>query len=341
MKNPYPKKLRRVPAIAAILTVILSMATGCHVKEQAPSGTTGGSAPPKKDTFTLVMLTEKRYYDRSGKLFATNTYTYDDRGLLLSYEETDHREARITNATYYTYNEHGHLTSSTQEFDQGPPRIIEHTYSYNDDGAIVSYSSCVVGEAPTPTEYLEYDEQGRFQKSMIDDGNGGRRDFVICSYGSNSKLAKIDVYPYDASLNDISKPYMIYQFSYDERGNLTSYRTTVERYTTTHKYEYDDDGNLIREEDKWEYIYIDGILCGLKFVDRTDSKRFYTLDNTGRVTKLERNDGSWIEYRYKTMELTRQQTQMSRRRYRITYESCGIEAYLDDLLYHYLPKTWQ
>lgn len=323
------------------IALMLMLTTGCQKKVQAPTDTTGSFAPPEKDTSTLVMLTEKRYYDRYGKLVGTNTYTYDDRGLLLTYEETDHREACTTNTFRYTYNEHGHLTSSTQESAyQESSRIIEYTYTYNEDGTIASYTTYVSDSPPSRTEYLEYDKQGRLLKITTDNDQGGRKDYIVCNYGSNGKPATITVSPYGVSIGTSSRDFD-YIFSYDDRGNITSYEYTVDSFLIKLEYEYDDDGNLIRDEDKFEYIYVDGILCGLKYVESTNRKHFYTLDDTGHVTQLEYSDGTRIEYQYKTMELSHQELRMSRRYHSITYEARGIEAHLDDILYHYLPKPWQ
>lgn len=342
MKNPYPKKLRRVPAIATILTVILSMATGCHAKEQAPTGTTGSPTPPEKDTITALLLTERRYYDRSGELFATDTYTYDDRGLLLSYEETGHREARITNANYYTYNEHGHLTSYTQEHSSlASPIIVEYTYTYNENGTVASFTPCEVGKSPSPTEYLEYDEQGRFLKITMDNKDGGRRNYIVCSYNEDGTLASYDTYEYDASFGNTSEPSVIQDFTYDDRGNLTAYKSTIGFQVFQHDYEYDDDGNLIREGERWQYFYTDGILSGIKYnpsSGSTEPKRSYSLDDTGHVTKLVYSDGSRVEYQYETRELSRQEMGMSRLYLSVTYDAFVIFSYLDDILCYFLPK---
>lgn len=344
MNEHNPHNLRRVLTLAMVIVMILSMATGCHVNETTPSSTAGSPTPPEKDTITVLLLTEIRAYNRSGELSSTTIYTYDDRGLLLSEDQTIPSEPDTINRFRYTYNEHGHLTSYTQNrSDLASPIIVEYTYTYNENGTVASFTPCEVGKSPSSTEYLEYDEQGRFLKITMDNKEGGRRNYIVCSYNEDGTLASYDTYEYDAFFGNTSEPSVIQDFTYDDRGNLTAYQSTIGFQAFQHDYEYDDDGNLIREGERWQYFYTDGILSGIKYnpsSGSTEPKRSYSLDDTGHVTKLVYSDGSHVEYQYETRELSRQELGMSRLYLSVTYDAFAIFSYLDDILCYFLPKPF-
>ncbi len=146
-------------------------------------------------------------------------YTYDENGVLLSKEEKLSND--VTKTYTYTYDEMGRLLTEA----------VKKVSPYNS-----SYDSASKTKTENSSVTYTYNEQGDIiNKYVIDAIGWPYNDEYVYEYDDNGR--KISVY----SLTEDETTY----FTYNEQGQLDEEKTQYG--TVWRKYEYDQNGNLIRE----------------------------------------------------------------------------------------------
>ncbi|WP_414167510.1 LamG-like jellyroll fold domain-containing protein [Streptoverticillium reticulum] len=188
----------------------------------------------------------------SGDLLNQNTYTYNDRGQLLTSDGPAGKSA-------YTYDDDGNMTSRTDKSGTT-------TYAYNDQGRLARTQDAVTG-AQT---WTDYDAAGRPAQEQYatkpaagasDWAVGARRTYAYDPLGrlTTDKVTNADgksevmstTYGYDADDRLTAKTTSgtagsgTNTYAYDQSGRMTSW--TADGNTTT--YAWDEAGNRIKAGD--------------------------------------------------------------------------------------------
>lgn len=314
------KKIKTIlmTAICLLLTAVIT--AGCAADEETVTKPPATDPKPEKDTITLNLITEKREYSSDGELSSTTTYTYDERGLLLSLVYDSAGSDLSDESNTYTYNEHGHLISSVISIpEQNILRTGAYEYSYNEDGTV---RSCFGFFGEGTNLYLEYDAEGRFTKATTTYFTGELWDFILCSYNSKDLLSSVTIQSPESTVK--------YTFSYDDQDRLTKIGGLDDYYC-----QYNSSGKPVWENDRqYTYSESDGVL---EKIEHSYVNHTYTLDELGRVTSVTPEDGMRTEYEYITVELSKEDMYMARRYRNVVNQDAGMEAYLHGIELYFLP----
>ena len=187
----------------------------------------------------------------------SETYQYDDRGLILSTSGsagdsiyTYNSDAQLATATdaagtsTYTYDDAGRL-----ETDADAASGTTSTYSYNDLGQVsgISYGS---GE---DTQSLGYDTLHRLTSDTVATAAGATVASIGYGYNANDDVTS-------TTLSGLANPggttgTVTNTYGYDEADRLTSWTATpAGAAATTDTYAYDNDGNMT-DDNGIIYVY--------------------------------------------------------------------------------------
>lgn len=201
-----------------------------------------------------TLAVETRGYDENGNLGYTQVHEYDEEGNVLKLTEYD-AEGNVQSGKEYTYDEYGNVTKETMLYVDGSVsnKVINNTYHSN--GFLASATAC--HENGDIISVIEYDEDGNtLLETMYDDG----------------------------------APFSYYEHTYDENGKEVSYEFRFfEReggYIHTFEYEYDQDGNVIKEVESDEEGNVESAID-------------YDVD--GNVLKMDLTDFYVSEYKYNSL----------------------------------------
>lgn len=326
-----------------LLCALLSLTTALALAAcGGDSGSPENTVPNEKDTVTLHVLTEEITYNEAGEILRKITYTYDDRGLMLSrsYDDTEYEERfnddigvfeylprpcdGVTDLEYtYAYDDHGNMTSiQLSELEDGvltPSKAYGYTYTYNEDGSVASYVATYDTITSEPIA-LEYDDQGR----LLAQGD------LTCAYDDEGRL--LTVYHPTQEVDET------YHFTYDDQGHLLS---VVSKYPSgeVFRYEsaftYDADGHILTEDSYYRgsftYTYADGILTTIEGKDLV-----YSYDKNGLLIK--RDD---TEYHYESIEVTPADAVLSERYWDIRHDPARWAHYYKDITPWLLPGPFE
>lgn len=312
--------------ISIILALVLILSLTACKKDTAD--TPAPDVNVKKDTVTVYLPVAKTTYGDDGEVMSKVTYTYDERGLMLS-QSYDHKESiteydEVEDVYYteflpcdgvpdqvysYTYDEKGNLTSYRYDHTVDGYILYEYTYSYGEDGKILSFrrqcTDTVWNSQNSDMTYtVEYDDAGNAVK--------------LTSVNEEGETVVNGEYSYDAQGNLITTVFRkdqpgdyTYNFTYNEKGQLASFADGSVNHLFDYRYTYDADGLLIREDstvsaDKGSinYTYQNGVLTGAQ---RADTK--FLFDKHGNAIQIE---GEEPQYTYQAMELRPEDAQLAR-----------------------------
>lgn len=282
----------------------------------------------------FFLLTEEMRYDSEGAPYYKNTYTYDEGGRMTSRNYIRFAYDDIEELSYtetYSYNDRGHMISFTSDEDSelGIDYNRTYHYTYNEDGTVAAYSQ-KNNEGVISFE-LEYDQDGRFLRCFyLQDGN--EIETYSCIYDENGKVKSIRVDPIGAS------------FEYDSLGRVI-------KCSGKDWIEYQYEGAQIISEDrifegmKWTYTYSSDTLSGItleidhptKFGEQATRK--YVLNEHGKISKVQYDNGGWIEYKYQEIERIADENDLRYVYFNALNEPLKIGDYHRDVLSYALPKT--
>lgn len=299
------KKPKNLIIAVISLLLIAALTAGCVFTGSAPLATVQGSdsptssaPPPVNGTVTkpgykrVYLLTQRSDYNKYGDLDKQYTYTYDEKGLLLTQEYNDvgypdnRRQITITRNEkdfVSTVSVASYRLGSTGELPFDAFSLINyHNYTYDDSGRLTAYD--LTRDGNTTRYSFSYDSLGR-----------------LITYGKNN--AKYTHFIYDSIGNlfrILDSNTTEYEFTYDSQGRLIQSNHTT--------YEYDQDGHLIREADgNFDLVYAweNGVLTDIQQVGNNISSldRSYTLDEFGNVTAITWGDGKRTEFKYTAADL--------------------------------------
>ena len=213
-------------------------------------------------------------------------YEYDDYGnqtKLTCYKASPDTEITEDSIPGYiiedTYKKKQHIKHVYTDFKDGEPvsnRIT--TYSYDSNGFLISEETTTTntGEEPKTSivtyendaqgnhlirrtgqyaDYSEYDSDGNcVQKDSVyeKDGTVIPQDRWVWEYDEEGNLIRRAHYNYDTSTNDYSDLVEESQYEHNEHGDITTditrdYKNPENSTITSLAYEYDENGNMLKE----------------------------------------------------------------------------------------------
>lgn len=308
----------------ALLTGILS---GCAAPGE-PSATEG-TTPPEEDpkTITLHLITEARSY-RDGKPLERTQATYDQRGLT---QTIIHEDFSIPKQSYhhvYHYNDHGHLLyTSTMENGQEVAKSAPFDYHYNTDGSL----SSIDGYYDNSSVALQYNGQGQLEKVTTTYFDGKLWFHSSCKYNNAGLLEEYHA-DYKDKLTGAATYSTTNRFQYNDQGRLIGVD-----YPISYSCEYDEYGNLIRENDRYfTYSAPDGVIIHMQDTQNSATRYFY--DELGRLVRMENGDYH-KEWDYQTIEVPIENKSMAIVFYNSVNEPAGIEYFYDKIINYLLPRA--
>lgn len=203
--------------------------------------------------------------------FVFQVSQYDNSGNLLM-EETYLPDKSLEHRSSYRYNEGGQLIEEILEEEDG--FISEHkTMEYDPEGRLHKVMLHYLDESYDVTEY-HYDLEGRVIERKVTDSEGESGNRTVITYEGELLISEIE---------------------YDQDGEIIAGR----------KFEYDDKGNLITEEEEGPdnfrraHTYDD---AGIRTVSRKYNqdgqlieKQSFIYDDQGRSTEVKEESRSGVE----------------------------------------------
>ena len=317
------KRISCLLLAGALLTATL---LGC-ANQADPTITTVTPIAPEEDpkTVTLHLITERI----SGRIDESPTYrtqaTYDERGLATAIIHEDFSIPKQSYHHVYHYNDHGHLLyRATMENGKETPTHTPYEYTYSPDGVLMS----IQFDANLRREY-EYDDQGRVIK-VTQYMDGALNGDETCTYNDQGQLER---YTFYFPGNEYAPEYASsYKYSYDEQGRLLG-TNGPNRYSC----EYDEYGNLIRENDRYyTYSAPDGVIVSLQDTENPTDR--YIFDELGRLVRVER-DNRYIQWTYQTIEVPVENLNMAIQFYNRINEWPGMDVYYDKIFNYLIPTS--
>ncbi len=186
-----------------------------------------------------------------------------------------------TDYTEYSYNEKGLLKrkySYSREYSGESPEISYIDYEYDSNGNLTSEISYFISEFDyhyeysydennNVTEMRYYDEDGVMYSNIVYEYNNGKcvsrkeynrgalEDEHRYFYDSHGDLIRLDMVGSNDDGTDYKDSY-IYEYVYDEKGQLLSETSVYDGRYTTKAYVYDSYGNIVlKSEPAPQYIF--------------------------------------------------------------------------------------
>ena len=243
---------------------------------------------PETETVTVHLLTESRSYEADGTLKQTHTYTYDDRGLLRSYQFDAHDDDAFDLLADYTYDDHGRLLTSHRRHPSVTGTPQNYLYLYDESGTLTGAS--ILGRRYA----FDYDREGRIERASFVTSPEKKTTALIFEY-EEDRLRNI----YDLRVG--STP-VIYSYTYDDRGLPTD----LPRWSPTLPGDAVDT-MLVREWPDigtFELTYTDGVRSRIRHLtDSPELEILFELDGAGNTTRITRPSGAYTEYEFLALTL--------------------------------------
>ncbi|MBR2860269.1 MAG: hypothetical protein IKB86_00285 [Clostridia bacterium] len=263
-----------------------------------------------KDKF-LVLPTEIDCTDRYGKYKAT--FTYDDGGLLTSFEKLRENDPE---KYVFTYNENRKITSIHHYLGKNNPDPSVYTYTYDEKGNLLIEDSKYRSGRNVTITYT-YDENNRIAtatETTKEVAESPGTLFFKYTYDENGNLL--------SRLREAEDNGVIYfwgeQYTYDEQNRITVKQECHGDYGVRNKYTYtyDENGLLIKERwdsvsdaDWWTektYTYdSNGTQYVKTYSDGGDEEAYvysYEFDDQGKLTKKTYHERDDKETRVSTFD---------------------------------------
>ncbi|MBO5315630.1 MAG: RHS repeat protein, partial [Clostridia bacterium] len=186
-------------------------------------------------------------------------YVYDTAGRVTEIGEYDISSGRYYRGETLVYNKDGRLSVSSYKLDYTQSSgvnygTVTNNYQYNENGSLTTYDTRLSSRLGVTYSYdaLERLYQSNYQVS------GGFKNTVTYEYRTsphNSSYLSSFVSKYTSVVGRTSTTTTVYDYTYDERGNITGITVGGQQIT----YEYDDLGQLVRENNQPRgetYVYV-------------------------------------------------------------------------------------
>jgi len=193
--------------------------------------------------------TALRSIDQTAVVFIIDqfyTYTYNEKGELLS-ESLDTGNDGIMNETKtYTYDENGYLLRKESYYTPSPKPYQTYVYTYDESGKTLSeeFSANPYKELDYNMTYSYDDQSNVIQKYQTYTSGVIDNKIYRYTYNSSSQVLSEEVYEVQESGEAL---YSSTLNTYDERGNLLNLKESFGDSTDyrIYEYTYDDNNNLL------------------------------------------------------------------------------------------------
>lgn len=341
--------MKKNVCLLVVALLLWGFLSGCHSSKNQPSEPTNSTTTvPTQPTGPIMryLVSEICEYYSDGEQYGKKSYTYDEKGRMLSYLSESYINGRLDTFSYtYEYNSKGHLICETNTFWEGRRTVREFEYTYNQDGSVASYQIIEKSYMPNESEPFSQSHVGEFF-------------FTYDSFGRLTEYAY-----YIGSVKNETK----YSFVYDEQGRLVEekeYRGTicnsfVVEYTdrgwlkSAHggfvqvDYEYDADGMLIKEDHLLQYglryAYTDGVLSEIIYETQHNfgdmMERTYHMNPEGTIKERVMANGRRKTYQYTSVILDPLEEPDIVRYWSLVNDKLTRADFVDNIVQYFLPSA--
>ena len=213
-----------------------------------------------QDIYTYTYLADGSLHTAQSSVSGRKyEFNYNDSGNLSSYAEYDVTNGRLLDITYqYTEDDKLDLTTMQIGYSVGESKVsaeFYYSYEYNDDDELEVFEADFLGGDGTVTRSFTYDDLSRLTAQTTLWGSSFTQS-TSYQYKTRSYLGTTytteQLASYTSTVNGVSTEY---ELDYDQHGNITRW---TENSDTVVRYEYDDVGQLIREDNPYlneTYLY--------------------------------------------------------------------------------------
>lgn len=232
-------------------------------------------------------LKQEIYYEEDGSQWE---YTYNDQGMPVDSILVD-PDGNATLTETFVYDDGGLLLEHTEYLSDGSDyeEAIRHTWEYDEAGNQVQYA-VYSNDTLMYTENWVYDDQGNILENKIQSYEDATSSITYNTYNEDGQL-----------ISSVCEGDYTSFLTYDEQGNLVEEATVYETGDVmTNSWSYDEAGNLLAatthyDMDGWvncreEYIYDDAGMLLEKFYEEGYSdedpigyRNSYTYDEAGNL----------------------------------------------------------
>ena len=334
-----------------LLNVLLlcGLMSGCHSSGGDASLPTDGitTAPTQPaGPVTRFLVAEECIYYSDGELCSKKSYTYDEKGRLLSFCCENYLSDKVDSYSYtYEYNERGLLETETHCFWEGRKTVRSFEYTYNSDGSVASYQCTVRDYMPNESAAFGQHFEAEYEFTYDSAGN-------LTQYISRVGSAKVETK---------------YSFVYDEQGRLVEEKEHHETYDNSFiveytdrgwlksahggfvqiDYAYDADGNLIHEDHLLDYslryAYTDGVLSEIVYETQLNygdtMERTYHLNPDGTIKEMVMANGRRKTYQYTSVTLDVLEEPDIVRYWSLVNDKLTRADFVDNIVQYFLPSA--
>lgn len=344
----------RMLALILICLLITLTVAGCHGESGQTQNLSEGDA--NKDTqvplpqqpcgpVSRFLVAEQCKYYSDGELYSKSSYTYDEKGRLLSYHCENYLSDKVDSYSYsYQYNDCGLLETETHSFWEGRKTVRNFDYTYNPDGSVAFYQ-CNVRDY-MPNETTPFAQHFEAEYAFIYDSEGKLTQYISRVGSIKFESKRSFVYDDNGRLTEILDHHETYDFStvfeYSSNGQLLS----ANGNGMATRYEYNAEGQLSHKTGGfhgWTYAYTDGIISRITFEtdsDYGDTKaRTYTLNDDGSVKEIKWSNGRRTTYQYTSVTLDAEESRSIVRYWDLVNEKLTWADYVQNIAWAFLPKA--
>ena len=333
-----------------LLNVLLlcGLMSGCHSSGGDASQPTDGitTAPTQPASpVTRYLVSEICEYYSDGEQYGKKSYTYDEKGRMLSYLSESYLNGSDTFSYTYEYNSKGHLICETNTFWEGRRTVREFEYTYNQDGRVTSYRIVEKSYMPNETNPFAQNFVGEFFFTY--DSMGRLTEYVSCVGSAKVETKYSFVYDEQGRLVEEKEHHETYDNSfiveYTDRGWLKSAHGGFVQID----YEYDADGNLIHEDHLLEYglcyAYTDGVLSEIVFETQLNygdtMERTYHLNPDGTIKEMVMDNGRRKTYQYTSVTIDVLEEPDIVQYWSLVNDKLTRADFVDNIVQYFLPSA--
>lgn len=333
--------MKRITAFFLSLLLVMSLFGCADLSATDPSMT----EPTKSDDGRILryLIAEELHYLDSDKPWRKLTYTYDEKGRMLSQVATIYDAPAYSDySCVYTYNAEGYLETFSYICNDHK-ETYRYDYVYNDDSSVASITQTYLsyeagnpeplGQSTIQWRYYTYDTEGRLVKYLIQQGSAKVEKEQRLSYDSQGRLVKIVE----------GKRSLRLELEYGPDGQLIhsfGFGTDLQADFT-----YDAKGHVLSQLHDaygWHYEYVEGTLSGITYetiLNANDRMRKYTLYPDGTIQQIHWENGRKREYKYITIELDAEESKNVPAYWNRVNEKLTFLDYYESIIRWYLPRA--